>query len=164
MPKDSPRVYMPPPLLYVACFFAALGLQQVLPLPPGPGRGPVAMLTAISCFVLAGVFLLPALLRFLRTRNTVVTMLPARSLQTGGIYAFSRNPMYMGMLLLYAGLALLLGNWWTLLLVPVLVWAVQRVVILPEERYLQRAFGADYTTYKAKVRRWIGCRGARVQG
>lgn len=72
--------------------------------------------------------------------------------------------MYMGMLLLYAGLALLLGNWWTLLLVPVLVWAVQRVVILPEERYLQRAFGADYTTYKAKVRRWIGCRDARVQG
>ena len=103
---------------------------------------------------------LPRSLRFLRTRNTLVTALPARSLQTGGIYAFSRNPMYAGLLLVYCGLALLVGNWWTLLLVPVLVTVVQRVVILPEERYLQRAFGADYTAYKARVRRWIGPRGA----
>jgi protein-S-isoprenylcysteine O-methyltransferase Ste14 len=160
MAKDSPGVYLPPPLIYVACFFIGLGLQRLLPLPPGPGPSVWAQGLAVCCFVLAALLAPPALLRFLRTRNTLVTALPARSLQTGGIYAYSRNPMYAGLLLVYTGLALLLGNWWTLLLIPVLVWAVQRVVILPEERYLQRAFGADYTAYMAKVRRWIGSRGA----
>lgn len=160
MRKDSPGVYLPPPLIYVACFFLGLGLQQLLTLPPGPESGTGTEVFALCCFVLAALLLPPALLRFLRSRNTLVTALPARSLQTGGIYAFSRNPMYMGLLLVYTGLALLLGNWWTLLLIPLLAWVVRRVVILPEERYLQRAFGADYTAYQAKVRRWIGRRGA----
>lgn len=158
MKKDSPGVYLPPPLFYVASFFLAFALQKLLPLPAGPGPGRTCTVLAVCCFVLGAMAIAPALLRFLRTHNTLVTALPARSLQTGGIYAYSRNPMYTGLLLVYAGLALLKGNWWTLLLMPLLAWVVQRVVILPEERYLQRAFGADYTAYKTKVNRWIGRR------
>jgi protein-S-isoprenylcysteine O-methyltransferase Ste14 len=156
MAKDSPGVYVPPPLFYVACFFLGLGLQRVLPLPMAPVPGSLSLIMAVCCFTVAAFFVLPALLRFLRTRNTLITALPARSLQIGGIYAYSRNPMYLGLMLVYTGLALLIGNWWTLLLIPVLVLVVQRMIILREEHYLQRAFGTEYTAYKAKVRRWIG--------
>ncbi|GAB3714419.1 hypothetical protein GCM10027592_54200 [Spirosoma flavus] len=85
----------------------------------------------------------------------VITSKPARSLQTGGIYSLSRNPMYLGLLLLYAGLSLLIGNVWTMLLLPFLVLIVTRYVIKREERYLERAFGHAYQSYKEKVRRWL---------
>ena len=58
-----------------------------------------------------------------------MTIRPARSLQTDGIYAWTRNPMYLGLLFLYSGLALLLGNGWTLLLIPFLMLFVQLYII-----------------------------------
>lgn len=153
--NDHPSVYIPPPMLYASLFLASLVLQRYAPLPnwfvdnpltPWIGRGLIA---AMLCLVLR------ALLTFLRSRNTVITSKPARSLQTGGIYALSRNPMYLGLLLLYTGLSLLVGNVWTLLLIPLLVLIVTQYIIKREERYLERAFGQAYRSYKQKVRRWL---------
>ncbi|MEJ7683307.1 MAG: isoprenylcysteine carboxylmethyltransferase family protein [Segetibacter sp.] len=93
--------------------------------------------------------------RFVNTKNTLVTIKPATSLVTSGIYSRSRNPTYLSLLLLYTGIALLFGNWWTIILVPVLAAIITLFIIKPEERYLERAFGKDYLEYKAKVRRWI---------
>ncbi|MFL6192698.1 MAG: methyltransferase family protein, partial [Thermoanaerobaculia bacterium] len=66
-----------------------------------------------------------------------------------------RNPMYLGMTLLYLGLALWIGTLWPLPLLPVALWATQRYVIAREERYLEAKFGDDYRRYKERVRRWI---------
>lgn len=63
--------------------------------------------------------------------------------------------MYVGLLLIYIGLALQFGNWWTLLLIPFLIALITYRVILPEEKYLTRAFGEDYLNYQKQVRRWI---------
>lgn len=104
----------------------------------------------------AGILIVaPALWKFIVSRNTVVTMKPAHSLQTTGIYAFTRNPMYLGLLLLYSGIGVSKGNWWTFIVIPLLIIAVQLYVIRKEENYLQRAFGNEYLRYKKKVRRWI---------
>ncbi len=54
-----------------------------------------------------------------------------------------------------AGVALIIGNWWTIILIPVLISIVAYFIIKPEERYLERAFGKDYLNYKQEVRRWI---------
>ncbi|MCO5273808.1 MAG: isoprenylcysteine carboxylmethyltransferase family protein [Flavobacteriales bacterium] len=158
MRKDSPGVYLPPPLFYVAFFFLSIGLQRLVPLPDHLAHPVVHHILGLVCLAVAVVFVLPALLAFFRSRNTLITFLPAKSLQTGGIFSWSRNPMYFGLLMAYAGLACFLGNWWTLFLIPLLVLVVQRMVIIPEEEYLHRAFGADYTAYKARVSRWIGRR------
>ncbi len=57
--------------------------------------------------------------------------------------------------MIYAGIAVLRNSLWTILLLPLVVYVIQREVIGREERYLERAFGEEYLTYKARVRRWV---------
>ena len=63
--------------------------------------------------------------------------------------------MYMGLLILYSGIAMLEGNWWAFIFIPLIIIIVQSYVIRGEENYLQRAFGEEYNAYRKKVRRWI---------
>lgn len=158
MAKDSPGVHLPPPLIYVAFFLLSVGLQRVIPLPAHLLHPLPKLIIGVVCCTAALVLVLPALLAFLRSRNTLITFLPAKSLQTAGIYAWSRNPMYFGLLLVYTGLACSIGNLWTLFLVPLVVLAVEHLVIRKEESYLERAFGQVYLEYKGRVRRWAGRR------
>lgn len=153
--KDNPGIKIPPPLLYLAIFLLAIVIQKILPL------NKVFFYTATSkiiglVFILIGLFFnFPALLQFIKTKNTVVTVKPANSLQTKGIYSVSRNPMYISLLLIYTGLSFLIGNWWNLVLLPFLFLVVQEYIIKREERYLDRRFGQEYTDYKSQVGRWL---------
>jgi len=92
---------------------------------------------------------------FSRAKTSRVPIRPATSLVTSGPYAFTRNPMYLGLALATGSCGLLLMTWWPIiLLIPTLV-IIQRFVIVPEERYLHRRFGRDYETYARRVRRWL---------
>jgi protein-S-isoprenylcysteine O-methyltransferase Ste14 len=93
--------------------------------------------------------------RFRRSKTSIVPIRPAEALVSSGPYRYTRNPMYVSLALLTIGCALFLATWWPLvLLVPTLA-IVQKVVILPEERYLQRRFGTEYEAYARRVRRWV---------
>jgi protein-S-isoprenylcysteine O-methyltransferase Ste14 len=72
-----------------------------------------------------------------------------------GPFRVSRNPLYVGLIALDAGLALLAGSFWALVLVPVGIAALVWGAIRPEERYLAAKFGAEYEAYRARVRRWF---------
>ncbi|MBA2953723.1 isoprenylcysteine carboxylmethyltransferase family protein [Nocardioides sp. MAH-18] len=72
-----------------------------------------------------------------------------------GPYRLSRNPLYVGLLALYLGLALLAPTWWGLVLVPVAVLLLLWGAIRPEERFLRERFGAPYDDYARRVRRWL---------
>ncbi|HEV2198749.1 MAG TPA: isoprenylcysteine carboxylmethyltransferase family protein [Bryobacteraceae bacterium] len=96
-----------------------------------------------------------ALATFRRTGTTFRPDRPAEKLAIRGPYRFTRNPMYVALTMVYFGLAILLQPIWALLLLPVVLIVLVRRVIGPEERYLERRFGAEYTRYKAQVRRWI---------
>ena len=74
---------------------------------------------------------------------------------TRGPFGFSRNPLYLQMILGCIGLAIMLRNVWILLLTPLAAWALQVLAILPEEAYLERKFGESYRSYKRRVRRWL---------
>ena len=80
---------------------------------------------------------------------------PASNLLQGGLYRFSRNPIYLAGLLLQLGIALLMNNLWVVLLVPVSKVVFDRFIIAREEAYLERAFGEVYQDYKRGVRRWL---------
>ncbi len=153
--KDNPGVYIPPPLIYLAFFFVAFPFQRWLPIPHAFFESPAARAIG-AIFILAGMsFGFPALIRFLKSGNTVVTIKPASCLQTTGIYALSRNPMYVSLMFFYTGFAFLFGNWWHFILTPFVFLVIQQYVIRREENYLYRRFGEDYMKYKGKVRRWI---------
>ena len=98
-----------------------------------------------------------SLLQFIKKRTTVDPQRPgkAASIVDTGVYRFTRNPMYLGMLIALIAFCFKLGNGFTFLLIPVFIWYMNRFQIIPEEEILQQKFGADYINYKQQVRRWI---------
>jgi protein-S-isoprenylcysteine O-methyltransferase Ste14 len=153
--EDSPGIYIPPPLIYAAIFFLSILLQQTWPLAISFFHTQTTTIIGIIFIIAFVVVNFTAIRQFVRSKNTIVTIKPAHALQTTGIYSRTRNPMYLGLVLLYTGLALLTGNWWTLILIPLLVMVVNYFMIRPEEKYLERRFGKSYMDYRNKVRRWI---------
>jgi protein-S-isoprenylcysteine O-methyltransferase Ste14 len=154
--KDNPGVFIPPPLFYAFIFLLSFLLQGRFTIRRAFFfHSRVANIIGIVFIIVGFVLSFSALRLFFKSKNSVVTIKPATSLQTSGIYSISRNPMYTSLLMVYSGLALIFGNWWTLILLPVLFLLIRFLVILPEERYLSRAFGNGYAEYKKKVRRWI---------
>jgi protein-S-isoprenylcysteine O-methyltransferase Ste14 len=112
---------------------------------------------AVVLAVAGGIVAVLGVASFRRARTTVNPLQPqgASSLVTTGIYRFSRNPMYLGMLFLLAGLAVFLANAAALIFLPVFVVYMNRFQIQPEERALSAIFGSEFTAYRQKVRRWI---------
>ena len=96
-----------------------------------------------------------ALWRFRRAGTAAEPWRPSTALVTGGVYRFTRNPMYLAMALLYLGLALAVDSGVALVLFLPLLALVQAGVISREERYLEGRFGDEYRRYRAAVRRWI---------
>ncbi len=72
-----------------------------------------------------------------------------------GPYTITRNPIYIGLILVYFGLAIVMTSLWVLLLLIPVLMILQRGVVLPEEAYLERKFGDAYRKYKARVPRWL---------
>lgn len=88
-------------------------------------------------------------------RTAVLPGGATRTVLTTGPFRFSRNPLYVGLIVLDIGLALLWPSSWALVLVPVGVTFLLWGAILPEERYLSAKFGAEYDAYRQRVRRWV---------
>lgn len=93
--------------------------------------------------------------RFLATDTPIRPFQQARRLVTEGPYRYSRNPMYLGLVLMLSGLALLLGTVTPLLVVPLFALVLDRTVIVPEEAILRATFGTAFDAYRRRVRRWL---------
>ena len=100
---------------------------------------------------------LVALAHFLRAKTTVNPLRPdaASALVIAGVFRFTRNPMYLGMAILLAAWAIYLANIAALAVLPLFVLYMNRFQIAPEERALEARFGAEYSRYRARVRRWL---------
>ena len=92
---------------------------------------------------------------FQRAGTGIVPFDPATALVTGGLYRYTRNPMYLGMVLLLVGVAVALGSLGAWLPIPVFVWIIKAWFIVGEERFLEQTFGESYVAYKRGVRRWL---------
>jgi protein-S-isoprenylcysteine O-methyltransferase Ste14 len=115
------------------------------------GRVPVG-LVLVAAFVVWNGW---ALLLFGRHRTGLLPGQETRVMLERGPFAVSRNPLYLGMLVLSVGLALLLPTFWGLVLTPIAVALVEWGAIRPEERFLRERFGPAYEEYAGRVRRWL---------
>ena len=125
-----------------------------------PGFGLVLPARVPFAIGLAGVGVLTALsgaLAFRRARTTLNPMKPdtTSSLVASGVFAFTRNPMYLGLLLGLTGWAIFLSNALPFIFLPAFVFYMSRFQIVPEERTLASLFGREFAAYKARVRRWL---------
>lgn len=154
--NDHADVTVKPPLL----FGGALALGYVLSLywPLGPGLASpnaLALTVGIGFIMLGFALAIFSVGAFRRAGTNVVPGQPATALVTTGPYRVTRNPIYIGFVLVYFGLSIVLTSMWVLLLlVPVLV-ILQRGVVKREEAYLERKFGDAYRAYKTRVPRWL---------
>ncbi len=148
-------VMIPPPIIYAATFAAGMVVDRVIPWRQDWMRSELVQWLGWA-FIIAGLLLGPGSAGFFALRRTTLNPagLPAR-LVTNGPFALSRNPMYVGVTMIYLGPALVLGKIWPLVLV-VLPWAITNWVVIPfEEARLRNIFGENYVDYCRRVRRWV---------
>ena len=149
-------MHIPPPAWFAAAFFAGWGLQFLFPFTiHSPTVVGVIHAIGFGLLVFGGLLVLSCLGIFLLARTTFIPFGRAAKLITRGPYRFSRNPMYVSLVLAYLGGAGLLVQPWPLIFLPVPVAVVNWIVIPFEESRLRGAFGSAYEEYCAKVRRWV---------
>jgi protein-S-isoprenylcysteine O-methyltransferase Ste14 len=154
--KDNPGLPVLPPVLLLAALVAAILLDFVTPRLMAPALG-------FNLQVLAGVIILAvglwfgirAARLFRRAGTNIIPTQPTLTIVTDGPYRFSRNPMYLGMVLDLLGISLIFALEWGVILTPVLWLAFDRLIVVREEAYLTRKFGADYEALLARTRRWL---------
>ena len=151
--RDNPGINVPPPLLYVVPLILGLLLDRRAHLPFLPrsvARGLGWPLIG------GGVVLNGWFLQTIRDADVPIrTDKPVPRLTTEGPFRYTRNPSYLALAMIYAGIAVLRNSPWAILLLPLVLVVIQREVIGREERYLERTFGQQYLDYKGRVRRWV---------
>jgi protein-S-isoprenylcysteine O-methyltransferase Ste14 len=145
-----------PPLLFLAALLLGFGGDRLLPWPWAvPGGGLVRWMSG-GALLLAGLGLAGAGIgSFSRAATPVPTNQPTRALVTTGVHGWTRNPIYLGMFLVYGGIGIAAGSPWTLVLTLPLAVAIRYGVVAREEAYLERRFGDAYRDYKTRARRWL---------
>ena len=153
--QDHPNINknIHPPIVALFHIAIAFVLGYLIPL---PFTTPALLRYAGLVLAFIGFLLGFAALREFGKANT--TLDPHGSVSqivTSGIYRLTRNPIYLGFLLMVIGLPLNSGYYWGLLLAPFFIMTMNRLVIEKEEAYLEKKFGEAYTGFKSRVRRWL---------
>jgi len=155
--QDNPGIRVPPPLIYLVPLLLGILLDRIrrrrshIPfLPRSIGRI-IGWLLLSGGMTLSGWFL-----RTMRDADAPIrTDKPVPRLTTDGPFRYTRNPGYLCLAMIYAGIAFIRNSLGAILLLPAVVFIIQREVIGREERYLERTFGEKYLEYKTSVRRWL---------
>lgn len=154
--RDTAGVIAPPPLIALAAVLLGLALDWLL-----PAYVLTVLLSLWARIAIAVVFFaagaalaIPALRGFRSAGTHAEPWKPSSALVTGGIFGHIRNPMYAGLTLMLAGLAMLLASDWLLVMTIVFAAVIHFGVVKREERYLEAKFGEAYRQYKARVPRY----------
>ena len=142
-----------PPIVALMFIVLAYFLGRFVPVPfvvSGLVRDLGLLLTFIGFLLGIG-----ALMEFRKARTTLDPHGSVNQMVTSGIYSFTRNPIYLGFLLMVIGLPLNSGLIWGIVLAPFYVMMMTRLVIEREEAYLEKKFKDQYTGYRSRVRRWL---------
>ena len=155
--EHAAAVKFPPPIVPIVTIVVGHVIGRFLPLFPGvilptPERYWLGGLICVAAVL--GLVVWPAR-QFQRSGQDPKPWTPTPEIVVSGAYQFTRNPMYLGMLVFCLGFAVILSDAWIVILTPVCGWLIYYTAIRHEEVYLEEKFGESYRAYKATVRRWI---------
>lgn len=151
--RDNPGVIAPPPLIYAVALVAGLLMNRLRPIPFLPRS--LARVLGLSAIAGGASILFSGLRAMRRAGTNVDPYKPATAIVTGGPYRYTRNPLYVGLTLIYTGITALANALPAVLLLPAVLTVMRRGVIEREEAYLERKFGDEYLQYKNRTRRWL---------
>jgi protein-S-isoprenylcysteine O-methyltransferase Ste14 len=151
--KDHAAVRIHPPVLLVLHILVAwlLGRFILLPIVVSPVVRNIGLGLAGIGFLLG----MLSLYAFTKARTTLDPHGTVTSIVSSGVYRFTRNPIYLGMVSMLIGFPLIFGNVWGIPVALVFILLMNKLVIEHEETYLEKKFGEGYTGYKRRVRRWL---------
>ena len=155
--KAGAAVRVPPPILAIVTIVTGYVLDRFIPIfssydLPTPARYWIGGIVVAASGLILGVW---PVIQFRDSGQDITPWTATPEIVVKGPYRFTRNPMYLMMLLVCIGFAILLSDPWILVLTPVCAWLLYRLAIRPEEAYLEQEFGDSYRVYKKRVRRWI---------
>jgi protein-S-isoprenylcysteine O-methyltransferase Ste14 len=154
-PADHANVVVPPPVLWIVLVAAGYGVDRwLLPLPFLPAEFP-AMWVGVAIWLAGFALAAVAIAQFHRAGTDVRTETPTAKIVDTGVFARSRNPIYVGAHIGTVGAAIALNSLWILATLVPFYLVIRYGVVAREEAYLERKFGPAYLDYKARVRRWI---------
>jgi len=152
----GPGLPLPPPVLLLIALVLAIILDwtPLRFLAPPVSFNPQVVIGAL--LVVGSVLLVAGAVRTFRREGTnVVPTRPALKIVTTGPYRFTRNPMYLSMVLFMLGISLLFSLEWGVILTPILWIGYDRLIVAREEAYLSAKFGTDYQGLLQQTRRWL---------
>jgi protein-S-isoprenylcysteine O-methyltransferase Ste14 len=155
-PRQSLWLAIPPPVWLMGTLVAGLRLNRRWPkrLYPAAAHSLFLMVGYLAMAAAAGL-VVGGVAFLVRRRTTLAPGGRAAALIVAGPYRLSRNPMYLGLTLLYLGITVATGVAWPLLLLPLPLWIIDQRIIPFEEQTLEAIFGDVYRAYQRRVRRWI---------
>jgi protein-S-isoprenylcysteine O-methyltransferase Ste14 len=149
------RLLRLPVVQLLILLIAGMLAQRVMPLSLGLRSSRIAMIVGGAILVVAIAVAAAAIVRFRRHQTTVEPGQRPSALVTDGIFARSRNPIYVALVLIAAAIGIMSDSPWILLTALVLWVILDRVVVRSEEKMIEETFGEDYRAYKRRVRRWL---------
>jgi protein-S-isoprenylcysteine O-methyltransferase Ste14 len=153
---ETAGVIARPPLLFLAALLLGFALERLVPSAFTLSGCYLVHWTVGGCLILIGfAFAAAGIRNFSQAATPVPTNEPTRVLVTTGIHGWSRNPIYLGLFLVYTGIGVTAGSLWALIVALPLAITIRYGVVAREEAYLERHFGDAYRDYKARVRRWM---------
>lgn len=152
-PRDASSRFIWPPTIYGAAALSAWALERALPSPLALSA--TARWTGWALIALACAIAIAAEWRFWRAGTATLPISPTTAIVSTGVFAWTRNPIYLAMTLAMIGAGLAFSSVWFWVETPVAVALVTKLAIEREEAYLEAKFGETYLAYKRRVRRWL---------
>lgn len=154
--KDNPGVLAPPPLIFLSGLIFGGIVQWFFPLKIFSADFLIASRIFGGLLIAFGLgIVLTARAKMRKAETNIEPWKPTNRIIKDGIYAYSRNPVYVAMVFIYLGLTLVFNSLWFLPFLILVLIVIHFGVILREEKYLEKKFGAEYSSYKREVRRWL---------
>jgi protein-S-isoprenylcysteine O-methyltransferase Ste14 len=151
---DASNAAVRPPFAWLLALAAGIAADRLYSLPFAPASVPRAW-AGVAIFAIAFALGIWAIVTIRQAGTQVETWKPTTAIVANGPYRFTRNPIYLGMMLALVGLAIILDSLWLLAMLVPFYLVIRYGVVAREEAYLERKFGDVYLGYKSRVRRWL---------
>ncbi|MCK9425905.1 MAG: isoprenylcysteine carboxylmethyltransferase family protein [Ignavibacteriaceae bacterium] len=156
--KDQEIIFkgiIPPPILFFGLILTSFIAQWLFPLNLMFHKWVVRVLIVIPLFIASGLIAINALLIMKKNKTAINFNNPTTKFIVEGSFRFTRNPLYLSLLIVMGGIVVGANSAWHLIAFIILFFFFNFGVVAREERYLEKNFGEEYIQYKNRVRRWI---------